>query len=166
MCVPVTKGLIKLSELKNEVYHLWDTDDVTSVSQPESFRADLRKRFGDLRKTETWESAYAYYYVEILVQFGIGAEIEGIYRYYLDIEEWDPWRKALRLKVLEAMMANPTCIEIVRNTLEEMFQRKGVERTLESIREFYNLVHEYVGEQGGANRSEFGFSRFALPVAA
>lgn len=134
---------IPLSELKEEVGGLWRSD--VDVLEVVTLKDDIRARFGDLRFKATWERAFCYYYVETLTGFAMAAEPEGIYEFYLDIDSWPEWQQSLRLKILDCMLANPRCLEMLRNTLESLVRFRGISYATQTAHEFFGLVREKFG---------------------
>lgn len=161
----LSKGLISLKFLKEEVFALWDTEFSAVAAQPEQFKPDVRKRFGDLRKRATWENAYAYYYSE-MVSGAIGYEAEGLYQIHFAVSTWPAWQKSLRLKILDALIANPRCLELLRNSLEAMINFRGISYAEAVADEFLSLVYESNRANDGSAHSSLDQFRYHLPATA
>lgn len=132
---------MKMDELKIRVHeswkrYLWFEE---AISQPDSFKADIRKEFGDLRYKETWESALARYR-------GLNAQI-GLLdasSLILNALNFTPerWDYEYRHSIFDEFMMLPDGLDLIRVGLEELYSATYTPQEREKADGFFRLVQE------------------------
>ena len=110
---------MKLVELKQEVYELWErlSSYNGALIQLENFKPEVRY-YGDLRRKTTWQKAYAAFLAQNIWDADVG-------EYNLIVVQLnftpDCWDYELRYQVLEQFLAIPGALEFVVRGLEQIF---------------------------------------------
>jgi hypothetical protein len=115
---------LKLNELKQLTWRYWTQhcrfQDV--VVQPDLFKAEIRKDYGDLRRKSTWVKAAARF---IAANTSIAASdsvvlITDDLNFAPDTPEYQ-----IRYEVLDAFLEIPKMFEAIKNGFEEIFSEPG-----------------------------------------
>lgn len=111
-----TREQISLPKLKEMVREYWDgllySNDAIAATD---FKAEVRRLFGDLRYTHTWEKAFAHFFV----QWAKDCVMDGdLWFKVFDPADWLPWQRQLRFLILDAILADKQAVEATRNSLE------------------------------------------------
>lgn len=149
---------MKLKQLRQEAYSNWETFySVQNLHSPvvnsldlteqeaqrlpyinQDFKHEVRRRFGDLRRRDTWEKAAIAFTAQSMAQSFL--EPYQIVGYLVDPAYFnDPVRQHYGVQVVEAMLQFPEVLETVRLGLEQIYseavcsdERKLLERFLAS----------------------------------
>jgi hypothetical protein len=113
--------MLKLADLKHRVYQCWEnlSSFNGALVQPEQFKADVRKQFGDLRRKQTWINAYCQYTARNSLDVCLDAWTLIRYDFNFTPERWD---YELRHQILDAFLAIPEGAELLKTGLEQLFE--------------------------------------------
>lgn len=144
---------MKLVELKQEVYELWErlSSYNGALIQPENFKPEVRY-YGDLRRKTTWQRAYAAFLAQNIWDAGISEHNLIVVQLNFTPDRWD---YELRHQVLEQFLAIPGGLEFIIRGLEEIFGSASKEDK-ECAYELLAMVSE---QSGGTRSSADGFIR-------
>lgn len=132
---------MKLNELKAQVYDLWQgyiTYYRGAVVQPQQFKTDIRKEFGDLRRKRTWEQAFCRYSALHSRVGLLDADrlIRLDFNFTPDREDY-PYRHG----IFDEWMSLPEGLEMIKTGLEVLF-RDYTSEEREEVDGFLRLVKE------------------------
>jgi hypothetical protein len=135
---------MKLVQLKTLTHDFWI--DVLTIRRvvidPNSFKAELKDQFGDLRQRTTWEKALARYYAQIVHDACLDAS--NLILYGLNFKPGDrlyPYRHG----IFEEFLAFSDGLEMLKTGLEDIFQTNNFtpqERQDAKDNGFFELVRE------------------------
>ena len=132
---------MKMDELKTRVHdswkrYLWFEE---AISQPDGFKADIRKEFGDLRCKSTWEKALARYR-GLNAQIGL-LDASSLILHALNFtpERWD---YEYRHSIFDEFMLLPDGLDLIRAGLEELYSADYTAQEREKANGFFSLVQE------------------------
>lgn len=137
---------MKLKDLKERTFQEWQRYGWYKqvLIQPETFKPEIRRRFGDMRRRDTWERAYCHYRA-------LNAQIGLLDAYTLILETFnyqpDDADYAYRRRIFEEFLTLPDGLELIRLGLEQLF---SIDFTPEERQEAYGFF-ELVSEIGGHN---------------
>jgi len=138
---------MKMTALKQRVYQEWDDlhffED--AVAQPEKFKAEVRRQFGDLRFKATWKKALCYFRA-LNLQHGYLDSYELLLK-YLNFQPSDELY-AYRHQIFDAFLALPDALELIRTGLEQLFSSDFTPTEREKASGFFELVEEQSGRRG------------------
>lgn len=129
---------ITIQALKVEVERVWLMLHKSTMAepQPESFKPEVRRLFGDLRFKHTWERAYAHFFVQwVIACVGDG----DLFFKIMNPATWPVWRQELRLLMFDGLLADKRGISLVRGAysyLVDMGKTELADGLLELAREF------------------------------
>jgi hypothetical protein len=136
---------MKLVELKARVRYLWATyTDLygDALVQPENFKPDIRKEFGDLRRRDTWEKAYSRYKA-LNSQIGLLDAHRLIlfdFNFTTDRDDYE-----YRHQIFDEWLALPDGLDLIKLGLEQIFSVDFTPREREDAHGFFELVQEHRG---------------------
>ncbi|HEY9879658.1 MAG TPA: hypothetical protein V6D29_14465 [Leptolyngbyaceae cyanobacterium] len=110
---------IPIQTLKQNVLRFWTMlhTSTASVCQSENFKPEVRKLFGDLRRKNTWEKAFAHFYVQWVLSCAADGDI---FFKLMDPNRWAPWQQALRFFILEALLTDRKAEEVIGGSYESL----------------------------------------------
>jgi hypothetical protein len=130
---------MKLRELKERVFEEWKDHCwfKRSVIQPELFKTEIRKDFGDLRRKVTWEKA--------LCRFrALNAKIGLLDAYTLILSTFnftpDDWDYEYRHQIVEEFLMLPNGLELIKLGLEQLLSVDFTSEERGKAHGFFELV--------------------------
>lgn len=134
---------MKLQELKQGTYQCWQelVELNSAVVQPETFKAEVRQLYGDLRKKSTWQQAYAAFFARMNWDACLSAHTLIV---HVLNPAPDEATYELRHLVLEQLLAIPEALEAIVQGLEEIFRSPSAQE-----KQCAHEVLEMVGRQSG-----------------
>ena len=132
---------MKLAELKEEVFGLWECiedDGRGIIPQPENFLPEIRK-YGDLRKKETWEKALFALHPACFH----GALLDASFL-ITNVFNFTPSKACYeyRHELFEAFLMYPDGLELIKMGLEEIYSYTPEQQERTNANGFYRLVQE------------------------
>lgn len=131
---------MKLLKLKDKVWKAWTLFNAASgvITQDATFAQDV-KRFGDRRYKETW--------IKALAQFTAQASYEScLDAYMLVLDNFnftaDRWDYEYRHEILDAFLAYPDGLDLIRAGQEQLFSSEFAPQEREDADGFFELVEE------------------------
>ncbi len=111
--------MIKLAELKQQVYNAWESLSIYNVAlvQPENFKPDVRA-YGDLRYKVTWQKAYAAFVARNIFDANTDNRSLITEQFNYTPERWD-WE--LRYQILDQFLAISGGLDCIINGLKQIF---------------------------------------------
>lgn len=109
----------------NPLPYVWDVSEEEAKRFPlvnTAFKAEVRQRFGDLRRRSTWEAAAIWLLAQAIAQAHLEPyEIVG-FMVSADYDPNDPIRQHYGEQVVEAMFQFPEIVDIIRQGLEQIYR--------------------------------------------
>jgi hypothetical protein len=139
---------MKLKELKQKVFEEWQDYCWFKqvVCQPETFKPEIRERFGDMRRKVTWEKALCHFKA-LNAQIGLlDAHTLILYTFNFTPDRWD---YEYRHQILEEFLTLPDGLELIKLGLEQLFSRDFTSEERGQADGFYQLVEESTGREFG-----------------
>ena len=111
---------MELKALKNQVFYEWTRlhEFEKAIAQPENFKLEVKRRFGDLRVKATWEKALCSFRA-LNLQFGYLDSYE-LLTIHLNFQPQDALYE-YRYRILEEFLQLPDAVELLRSGLEQLF---------------------------------------------
>ena len=146
---------MKLHQLKKAVHYRWQSviEINEAVVQPEQFKDEIRRQFGDLRYKATWEKALARFYAQIIHDACLDAW--GLILYGLNFKPGDRFYE-YRHQIFEEFIAFPDGMELLKAGLEQIFYSNDFtpqERKEAQGNGFFELVREQSAGRGVSGRA-------------
>ena len=145
----MTQSRLTIHQLRREAYTGWETilmsaraypggtftyqlDDVPAAKQlpwvNQQFTAEVRQRFGDLRRRDTWEKAAIAYEAQAMALVDGSLELIQILEYMAIDDPFNgPIREHYKDAVLEQMLMYPELLELIREVLESLYRSESAE---------------------------------------
>jgi hypothetical protein len=133
---------MKINELKAKAYDRWVTinEFKQCLIQPKNFKVEVRKRFGDMRRKDTWIKACSHFWAQVLDACWDIQNTELITLFF-NFKETDP-EYEIRHEIFEAFMQFPDSLERIRNGLERLLGEPINEKEERAINGFFKLAQE------------------------
>lgn len=133
---------MKINELKAKAYSAWlSLNHINGcIVQPENFKAEVRKRFGDMRRKETWKNAYAHFVAQGIDDSWACENTELITVFFNFKESEEDYE--IRHEIFEAFMQFPDALERLRDGLERLLGEPINEKEERAINGFFKLAQE------------------------
>lgn len=133
---------MKLTDLKAKVQYLWANYTRLygkALIQPETFKPQIRREFGDLRRRDTWEKAY-WRYRALSSQIGL----LDAHRLILSDFNFTPDRDdyEYRHQIFAEWLSLPDGLDLIKLGLEQVLSVDFTQQEREEAHGFFELVQE------------------------
>ncbi|ASC73669.1 hypothetical protein XM38_046410 [Halomicronema hongdechloris C2206] len=137
---------MKLLELKDKVWKAWKLFNDASgvITQEVTFVQDV-KRFGDRRYKATWIRALAQFTAQASYESCLDAYMLVLDNFNFTTNRWD---YEYRHEILDAFLAYPDALDLIRTGLEQLFSSEFAPREREEADGFFELVEERSQQPG------------------
>lgn len=147
---------MKLPDLKEKVWKAWTLFNDASgvITQDATFIQDV-KRFGDRRYKVTWIKALAQFTAQASYESCLDAYMLVLENFNFTTERWD---YEYRHEILDAFLAYPDALDLIRTGLEQLFSSDFAPQERENADGFFELVEER-SQQSGRDSLPVGLDR-------